>query len=365
MAPCRIVHVVLSLSPGGTERLVIEICRRLLPAVQPLVCCLDEPGEWASELAAAGVPVHALRRRPGFHPFLARQIANLAAGHRASVIHCHHYSPYVYGALATLLRRDASLVYTEHGRLSDAGPSSKRRLVNPWLARIPGRIFAVSNDLKRHMVDEGFPHNRVEVIHNGIDVGQHTETHDRDAVRAELGIPADSFVIGAVGRLDAVKNFSVLIRAFAMVRRDLNALLVIVGSGPESERLAAEARTLSLGDSVRFVGYRADARRVMHAFDVYANSSQYEGVSLTILEAMAAELPIVATRVGGNPEVVLEDETGVLVPPDSADSLAEAFLALATDPARRRQFGHAGGVRVRNAFSIDRMVVDYLRVYEH
>src|SRR5262245_49132962 len=189
MTPFRVLHVVLSLSPGGTERLVIEICRRLAPAIEPVVCCLDQRGEWAGELADAGVAVHALERQPGFHPSLARRIATLAARYDARVVHCHHYSPYVYGALATLLTRRSRLVYTEHGRLSDAQPSPKRRIVNPWLARIPGRTFAVSQDLRRHMLAEGFPASRVDVIYNGIDVSAAPGAEDKAAVRAELGIP--------------------------------------------------------------------------------------------------------------------------------------------------------------------------------
>ena len=170
----------------------------------PAVCCLDEPGDWASELTTRGIPVIALGRRAGFHPSLATQIAALARRVGASVIHCHHYSPYVYSALATILNRRCGLVFTEHGRLSDAVPSRKRRVVNPWLARIPGAIVAVSADLKRHMVAEGFPERRVDVIYNGIAAGARAGVHDRAAVRNSLGLPPDAFVRAGVARLDLI-----------------------------------------------------------------------------------------------------------------------------------------------------------------
>jgi len=365
MVPLRVMHVVLSLSPGGTERLVIEMCRRLLPEIEPIVCCLDGPGAWASELTDAGISLYALERRRGFRPSLAIRIAMLAARHRVRVIHCHHYSPYVYGALATMFHRGIGLVYTEHGRLSDAAPSPKRRLVNPWLTRIPGQICAVSADLKRHMVAEGFPEHRVDVVYNGIAVDEPVGLTERAAARAQLNICSEAFVVGTVGRLDPVKNLSVLLRAHSQLIKDTpHAQLVIVGSGPEQQALQAEARALGAGDRVLFVGYRSDARRVMAAFDVYVNSSTYEGVSLAILEAMAAGLPVVATRVGGNPEVVLHDETGILVPGDAALPMAAAISALARDVPLRQQLGTAARARVLGRFSIDRMVDEYRRAYE-
>ena len=154
------MQLVLSLSPGGTERLVIEICRQLANRVESMVCCLDEPGGWAAELEALHVPVVALGRQPGFQPSLAVQIARLIKANDIDVVHCHHYSPYVYGLIAARLA-NVRLVFTEHGRLSDAAPSRKRRLVNPLLSMLGGRVCAVSADLKRHMVAEGFPARRV------------------------------------------------------------------------------------------------------------------------------------------------------------------------------------------------------------
>src|SRR5262245_61844520 len=129
------MQLVLSLSPGGTERLVIEIVRALANRIEFTVCCLDEPGAWAGEVAALGVPVIALSRAPGFQPALAARLARHMKERGIEIVHCHHYSPYVYGLLASMLKPDVQLVFTEHGKLSDAGPSRKRRLVNPLLSR--------------------------------------------------------------------------------------------------------------------------------------------------------------------------------------------------------------------------------------
>ena len=151
------LQVVLSLNPGGTERLVLELVKRLHPEMPMAVCCLDEKGAWASELESVGVEVHELKRASGFRPSLGRAVARVARSHGADVIHCHHYSPFVYGALSRVWRPRSRVVFTEHGRLSDAKPSRKRRAVNQLFARVPSAVFTVSGDLRQHLVEEGFP----------------------------------------------------------------------------------------------------------------------------------------------------------------------------------------------------------------
>src|SRR5215831_18575172 len=232
----RVLHVVLSLCPGGTERLVIDLAQRSASFVDTAVCCLDEPGAWAGELARCGVPIVVLGRRPGFRPTLGLRIARVAAAHRADVIHCHQYTPFVYGAIAAL-GREVTLVFTEHGRLSSGPPSNKRRLANRVLGRLPSRVCAVSHDLRRHLVAEGFQSDRVKVVYNGIDPGAPPTPAVRETARALLGVLPNQFVIGTVGRLDPVKDLRTLIEAFAIVRATANSHLVIVGDGPERQAL--------------------------------------------------------------------------------------------------------------------------------
>jgi glycosyltransferase involved in cell wall biosynthesis len=357
------MQLVLSLSPGGTERLVIEIVRALAQRIESTVCCLDQPGAWADELVAMGVPVVSLSREPGFHPALAMRLARVLKERDIDIVHCHHYSPYVYGLLASVLKPTVQLVFTEHGRLSDAAPSRKRRLVNPLLSRWPGKLCAVSADLKNHMVAEGFPARRVGVTYNGIDPGQRPTALQRSEARASLGLTDDAFVVGTVGRLDPVKNLHLLLQTHAfLVSKHPHVNTVIVGDGPERAALEAHVQSLGVQDSIIFAGYRADVRALMPAFDLYVNTSSYEGVSLTILEAMATALPVVATRVGGNPEVVIDQETGLLVPA-VARSLADAIGGLVHDERRRRMMGDAGRFRVKRHFSMARMVEEYASVY--
>jgi glycosyltransferase involved in cell wall biosynthesis len=356
------MQLVLSLSPGGTERLVIEICKQLAERIEPMVCCLDERGAWAQELESLGIPVVALGRRPGFQPELSREIARLITANGIDIVHCHHYSPYVYGLMASLMT-NAKLLFTEHGRLSDGKPSRKRQLINPFLSLLPGRVFAVSADLKRHMVAEGFPARCIRVVYNGVDPGTRPSSAQRAAAREVLGIPPDAFVVGTAGRLDPVKNLDVMLQVQQMLRNKVKrAYAVIIGDGPERGDLAARADALAIADSVIFTGYRPDVRALLPAFDVYLNCSTYEGVSLTILEAMAAALPVVATPVGGNPEVVVDQETGYLIS-SRPRLLADTLAHLAFDARLRRAMGDAARWRVIRHFSIARMVDEYAAGY--
>lgn len=357
------LQVVLQLDPGGTERLVIEIVRRLHTRLPMAVCCLDEPGSWAGRVTALGVPVHALHRRPGFHPSLSVQLATVARQFDADVIHCHHYSPFVYGRLATLLVPGARAVYTEHGRLSDAPPSPKRRLANRVLMAGAHDLFAVSHDLRAHLLREGVP-GRMQVIWNGIDPGDPPTPAARAAGRDALGVGSDAWVVGTVARLDPVKDLGTLVAAAAEAARVRPSLcLAIVGDGPERVALETAAHALGVAARIRFLGHRDDARALVAGMDVFANSSTSEGISLTLLEAMAAELPVVATRVGGTPEVVVDGETGRLAPARDPEALSAALLDVATDSARARSWGAAGRARLLQHFTIAEMVRRYVAVY--
>jgi glycosyltransferase involved in cell wall biosynthesis len=361
----RVLQVVLSLNPGGTERLVIDLVTRLHADIPMSVCCLDEPGGWAPDVERVGVGVTALGRRPGFHPSLGAAIARAAARHRATAIHAHHYSPFVYSAIARIRRPAVRLVFTEHGRVSDAPPSTKRRIANLVLARFATEAFAVSADLRTHLLAEGFPPGAMGVIHNGIDIGPLPAAGDREAVRRDLGVDAGTLVVGTIARLDPVKHLDALLEAAARARTQhhLPILVVVIGDGPERAALDARAAAIDMTAHVRFLGRRDDARRWLAGMDVYVNASVSEGISLTILEAMAAGLPVVATRVGGTPEVV-DDTSGVLVPARDVPALAAALVALAADAARRHELGAAARARVESAFTLDRMVATYRRIYE-
>jgi glycosyltransferase involved in cell wall biosynthesis len=211
-------------------------------------------------------------------------------------------------------------------------------------------------------VAEGFSAPQVSVIYNGIDVGPVPTAPRRADVRRRLGADDDVLVLGTVARLDPVKDLGSLLRAVAELAPRVPVTLAVVGDGPERGALERTASDLGIASRVRFLGHRDDAREWLAGCDVYVNSSVSEGVSLTILEAMAAGLPVVATRVGGTPEVVTMD-CGRLVPPRDPMTLAAQLSELRNNPALRVRLGAAARQRVEAMFSLDRMVREYRDVY--
>jgi len=358
----RVLQVVLSLNPGGTERLVLDLVTRLHADVPMAVCCLDEEGAWAGQLRDRGIVVSSLRRLPGFHPKLGSEIHAVARRHGATVIHAHHYSPFVYSCVARMWAPRRRLVFTEHGRVSDAPPSAKRRLANRVLSTCPTRVLAVSEDLRRHIVAEGFAPDQVGVIYNGISIRPHTTPAERAEIRGRLGVDHATLVVGTIARLDPVKNLETLIEATVLVRATHAVRLVIVGDGPERGQLEHLAASRGIADAVTFLGHRDDAREWLAGCDVFVNCSVSEGVSLTILEAMAAGLPVVATRVGGTPEVVTA-ECGVLVPARNPRAISDALARLDNNEVLRTELGAAGRRRVEAHFSLDHMVQRYRDIY--
>jgi glycosyltransferase involved in cell wall biosynthesis len=286
----------------------------------------------------------------------------MAREHGATVIHAHHYSPFVYSAIARLRNPGTHLVFTEHGRLSDAPPSGKRRIANQLLGFSPDRMFAVSDNLRQHMIGEGFRRDAVGVIYNGIDIGPRPTSAQRAAVRQRLGVDEGAFVIGTVARLDTVKDLGTMVRAVAIARRDRDMRLVVVGDGAERPTVERAAAELGITDRVVMLGQRDDAREWLAGCDVYANSSISEGVSLTILEGMAACLPVIATRVGGTPEVI-DESCGWLVPARDPEALAAALRECSRNRQRATAVGESARARVETRFTLERMVSEYRAVY--
>jgi glycosyltransferase involved in cell wall biosynthesis len=281
------------------------------------------------------------------------------------VIHCHQYTPFFYGAWAAAGTGIGQVVFTEHGRHFPDRVGWRRRGFNRFFARLARRITAVCDFTRRRLVEaEGIAASRIEVIYNGVD-GRAFESaaSPRDG-RQRLGVERDDCMIVQVGTFRAVKNQGDAIRAFHRLKgAEPRAVLVFVGDGPQLPECRKLASDLGVENDVRFLGERGDVAEILAAADVMLCTSLCEGHSVALLEGMAAGLGIVATRVGGIPETVVDGVTGLLVPPGEPDSAAEALYTLCRQPELRRRMGQAGAERVRRHFSRDRMHERYLRIY--
>ncbi len=363
----RLVHVVPNLEVGGAEMLVDRWIRRLDPArYRSSAICLDGLGPLGERLRRDGHPVATLGAGPGLRLSTVRRLAAELRRERADVIHAHTYSPLVFAAFARLLYRRPRLVYTEHGRLHPEPRRPKRRYAAPFLAAMTHELVSISEATRGAMArHDGLPLGRIRVIHNGVELpGPAADAPDPAAMKRELGLPADALVCGMAARLVALKNVKLAVRAFDDVRRRLPAArLVVAGDGPERPDLERRVAEAGLADHVRFLGMRDDLARVYRAYDVFLLCSLTEGISVTMLETMAQGIPSVATRVGGNPEVVADGETGLLVESEDAAGLAGALSALLGDAGRRREMGRAAARRARERFSLETMFARYEELY--
>jgi glycosyltransferase involved in cell wall biosynthesis len=238
------------------------------------------------------------------------------------------------------------------------------RAMGRVVARATAQWIAISEHVRRSFVALGVPAERITTVRYGLAADSGTRLGQREA-RARLGLPAEGEVIGAVGRLVAQKGHIELVRALAWLGdRFPKARVVLIGDGELREAIAGEARRLGVAERVDSLGWRRDAAACMPAFDVFAQPSHWEGFGLVLLEAMAAGVPIVASRASAIPEVVEEGVTGLLVPPGDADALAGALATVLADPERARAMGAAGRARLEARFGVERMARETVAVYD-
>jgi sugar transferase (PEP-CTERM/EpsH1 system associated) len=353
----RVAHLVLGLGVGGLEKVVLNLARRTdRRRFETRVLCLQQGGALRARFEDMGIPVDSLDlpRLPKART-LVRLVRWLRQA-RPDVLHTHNPTPHVFGALAARAAGVPVVVHTKHGRNY---PDSFRAVAwNRLASWLSDRIVPVSADAAAVAREvERIRGRKVQVIRNGIDPADF-------AAPAGLRPGAGKRAVHVARLMDLVKDQTTLLRAARLVvDREPGFQLTVVGDGPDRARLEALAGELGLGGHVHFLGMRSDVRELLGAADLFVLSSLTEGISLTLLEAMAAGLPVVATEVGGNREVVVPGETGLLVPAGSPAALAEALLALVRDPERARRMGAAGRRRVEDQFSLARMAADYEQLY--
>lgn len=359
-APLNVAQVTWSLKTGGLEMMVLDLVR-LCPefSVRPMVAVVEEAGDLAGEVTAMGVPFVLLGKRRGIDPGLVRRLASLVREYNIDLLHAHNQGAMFYCGLAGLLTRIPA-IYTRHG--ASFGRSRRHQRLSRLASAMARRVVCVGQDalevtLKRDRV----PRAKARLIYNGADLDRFgRDTRLGAEVRAELGIGLESPVVMSVGRLSPEKDQVGMVRAMAQVP---DTWLVLVGEGEERGAIEAEAEALGISNRVILTGVRRDVARLLCAADVFALSSLSEGVSIAALEAMAAGLPMVATNVGGNPEIVRPGVTGLLVEPGEPRELATALGELLADPERARSMGRAGRALAEERFSLRAMVGAYCDLY--
>lgn len=362
----RLAYVVNSLNPGGTEKLVVDMSQAYATEFDVAVICLGELGLWADLLREKNIPVYCLWRQPGLDMNVPARLASLFRRLRTDLIHAHQCTPWFYAALSRLLHSEPRLLFEEHGRFFPEVENKKRALVNRLvIRRLTHRFVAVSEDVKNRLVRyEGLDKDRIEVVYNGVSPGPTLSHEERTLRRAELGFGPENFVVGTVGRFDPIKNLPMLVNAIHKASKGIPSLRgLLIGSGPVYSEIAGLVETLGPSRTMTLTGHREDARDLIACMDLFVLSSFSEGTSMALLEAMAAGVPVAVTDVGGNPEIVLENETGWVVPSNQVEGLVSVFLDAFNDPAQRARFAQAGKLRYEERFRFDKMIESYRRIY--
>jgi glycosyltransferase involved in cell wall biosynthesis len=337
-------------------------------------------GEDSMEFVADELGVH-VERLPGLRrdisPFrdlvAVVRLAQLIRRERPTILHTHTAKAGAVGRVAALLAGDARppiVVHTFHGHVLRGyfGPlrTFGFRLLERLLARLTTALVAVSPEVRDDLVRLGVaPREKFTVVRLGIELQQRVADRDgREETRRLLGIAPDRFTVGWIGRMTGVKRTSDVLLAFRELReRGVDACLCLVGDGPEREQVERRAHELGIMRSTFFLGYQEDVAPFYAAFDAMILPSGNEGTPVSAIESLAAGRPVVATRVGGVPDVVRDGEDGFLVDAGAVDQLAEALARLAEDAALRQRMGAAGRARVLPRYSVDRLVDDIDRLY--
>ena len=362
----RVLQIIDTLGVGGTELGLARLVGRTKEQFEHAVLCIREGGGTAAQLEAQHVPVLELHKPPGTQWQLPLRIAGICRHLRPHIVHTRNWGT-MDAVIGACLARVPVLVHGEHGfGIGDVtGAHLHRRWVRRILSAGIDRFVAVSEHLRNLLVDElGIRPSKVTLIRSGIDVERFQTRADCTELRAQLGYAQDDFVIGSVGRLDPVKNFPALIDAMAaVVTRLPRARLMVAGAGPDEQRLRQQVQSAGLNGQIRLLGYRKNIPELLNIMDVFVLPSLAEGTCNAILEAMAVGLPVVATRVAGNPELVLDGATGLLVSPQDFRALADRIQFYANNPDIRRQHGLAGREHVLRYYTVEHMVDAYADLY--
>lgn len=369
----RVVALVDGLGvAGGGERFARQLTLHLDPDRFDRVYCAtrwraDEAEDPAAataieELVDSGVAFLRLERRSTLGLLAWRPLLRMLRSNPADVIHAHKFGSNVWGAVIARLSRTPVFIAHEQ-TWSFEGKPIRRFLDRELIARRADTFVAVSTEDRRRMIElEQIDPDKVIFMPNAVPSAPPRAGHD---VRAELGIEPTAPVIGAVAVLRPQKALEVLLQACVPLRERFADLRVLfAGDGTERERLERLAASLGLDGTVRFLGLRNDIPDVLAALDVSVSSSHYEGTPLALMESMDAGVPVVATRVGGTPDLIEDGVQGVLVPPRDPAALAAAIAGLLDDPERRREMGERARERRSSEFDIEVSAARFGELYE-
>ena len=357
MPSAHVLQLIDGLNIGGAEILLRDLSVGLAQRGFRVSIGYSTPGPLARDLTELGLPITRLPRLMRIDPILFGGMIRLMRRDLPQIVHTHLFKSDFHGRLAARIAGVPVVVSTLH---SIDRWAQKQPLGNlyGWTSRFADRIIAISEDVKKfHMANTAVDESKFVTIENGVDV-QRFSRHSTNGqtIRNEFDFDDSNLLFGIVGRLTPPKDHKTFLQAAALILQSLPlARFLIVGDGPLRTELELYAQELGIQNKIIFAGVRRDIPAILSSLDVLVSSSLWEGIPVSLLEGMAAALPVVATRVGSVPDVVTE-ETAVLVPPSDPTAIAQSCVMLVKDSELRQRMGQAGLKRVSSHYSIDAMI---------
>jgi len=362
--PVRVLHLITELNIGGAEKVLSRLLSRLDRDrfALAVACLYGRDGLVADDIRSLGISITDLGMTAKWRLDAFVRLYRLLHRQRPTILHTWMFHANVPGRVLGRLAGVPIVISSERTMGQEGG---LRCWLNRVTAPLPDRVACVSESVAEFAAQTiGIPPAKLVVIPNGIPL-EDFQPGDRSRARVDLGIPLRVVVAGTVGRLQPVKGTRHLLEAWSrLVSGHPDAILLLVGGGSQQAALERMSRHLGISEHVRFLGDRVDVPDLLRGMDIFVLPSLWEGMPNAALEAMAVGLPVVATAIGGTPEVVVDGVTGLLIPPGDPDALAQSIAHLLCDPDLRCRMGQAGRERVVNHFSVGRMVEQTTRLYE-
>ena len=359
----RVLYLSHAFMVGGAEEMVLNLVRHLPPRFEPVVMCIHDAGPIGEEIRGTGVPFSVLGLTPGLsRPLDVLRLRNALDSVSPTIVHTFLLTGSLYGRFAAMMAGVPIVIGTEVNIYENKQPMHAR--MERWLMRGTDAVVASAASVKDYYISQvGADPAKVEVIYNAVDWAQLETTIGRDDFRRSAGVPAEATVAGIIARLTEQKAHRVLFEA--MTAPELSSLhLIVVGDGELGDDLRSRAATLGLANRVHFLGARRDLGNILGAIDIFTMPSYWEGLPLSMILAMGAGLPVVASRVAGIPEVVDHGSSGLLVDPGSAEQLSRALTTLLNDRELGTRLGRAAKAFVTPRFGADGYVTSIVSLYD-
>ncbi len=363
----KIGFVNYSLDVGGVETLILEICRRLdRRRFQPYIFVFEKNGKLKNEYLDSKIVVCEVDKKKGLDWLLPVKLSKMLKKHNIDIVHTHNPSNWLYGSIAAKLA-GIPIVHTEHTTSDYDNYHVKRwQVIESILAQFTHTITTVCENVKKHMVEKsGISSSKIKVVYNAIDIDNFSVEIDKSKLMQDLSLDENCMTMGSVARFYKNKDHKTLLEAFGLALKQIpNLYLLLVGDGPLKPDIEKLADGLNVSKNVRFLGNRRDIPQLLKVMDIFVLSSKREGLPIALLEAMASGVPVIVTDVDGNTEVVIDRETGLVVPSNNAEKLAKAIIKLLADKENADKMAENGKRFVEERFSFCNMVNNYSQIYQ-